>query len=221
MNQGHVHVKFFTRLKSRNVLQTQRRSSSYNRGTNLRLIQAKPLVGYYAELLSNPLEMSPPTSLQDKKDRASVVFGPGLAGPKYHGGAASTPESAWQVINGTRIPPRPAEPENCCMSGCAHCVWDDYQEELEKWASEIKKAKSKVQAPTMGGGTSLEHATLSVRANEDSFSNSCVKSGGGGDEANLIQPNTDELMANIPVGIREFMRTEKGLREKQRKATGP
>jgi hypothetical protein len=45
---------------------------------------------------------------------------------------------------------------------------------------------------------------------------------GGGSEANWVPPAPgedlgDDLFAGIPVGIREFMKTEKRLREKHRK----
>lgn len=39
-------------------------------------------------------------------------------------------------LNGEAIqlPEKPPPPENCCMSGCAHCVWDMYAEDMEDYA---------------------------------------------------------------------------------------
>lgn len=38
---------------------------------------------------------------------------------------------------------RPIEPDNCCMSGCAVCVWDTYYEEIEEWT--IRKKNKAVE----------------------------------------------------------------------------
>lgn len=27
------------------------------------------------------------------------------------------------IVAGVRIPPKPLEPDNCCMSGCVNCTW--------------------------------------------------------------------------------------------------
>ncbi|OBZ85172.1 hypothetical protein A0J61_06772 [Choanephora cucurbitarum] len=32
-----------------------------------------------------------------------------------------------------QLPQKPASPDNCCMSGCVHCVWDLYQEDMEEY----------------------------------------------------------------------------------------
>ncbi|KAG9298045.1 hypothetical protein G9A89_018873 [Geosiphon pyriformis] len=37
------------------------------------------------------------------------------------------------TIDDEIIPPKPAFPDNCCMSGCAHCVLDIYAEEFREW----------------------------------------------------------------------------------------
>jgi len=37
------------------------------------------------------------------------------------------------------LPPKPAPPEpgECCGGGCARCVFDFYQEELERWEKQV------------------------------------------------------------------------------------
>ncbi|EPB87223.1 hypothetical protein HMPREF1544_05945 [Mucor circinelloides 1006PhL] len=46
-------------------------------------------------------------------------------------------------LKGTPIelPEKPEPPENCCMSGCAHCVWDMYQEDMDEYAARKKEIK--------------------------------------------------------------------------------
>ncbi|KAJ5605025.1 hypothetical protein N7510_010179 [Penicillium lagena] len=191
--------------------------------------QAHPLSGYYSLLLTSrsPYRGRAPTSRpatpapeaastsepQSPEEKMAIVFGTRLAGPgrssRYNPGE-TPPESLWKTVNGVPIPPRPEEPDNCCMSGCVHCVWDDFRDEMEDWAGRIAQAKAK-------GG--LEKGTMDMRfgprAEVDSVSQS-MDDDGGGSEANWPArgPEDDELFANIPVGIREFMKTEKRLRAK-------
>ncbi|KAJ5929658.1 hypothetical protein N7454_006608 [Penicillium verhagenii] len=197
--------------------------------------QAYPLSGYYSLILKSqslysgqgttarqttppPEDQPAPKTISEAKtpqEKMSIVFGTRLAGPgresRYNPGEMP-PESQWQTINGVPIPPRPEEPENCCMSGCVHCVWDDFRDEMEDWAARAAKAKAK------GGlekGT--EDMRTAPRAEVDSASHS-MDEDGGGSEANWPAPSQDEdLFANIPVGIREFMKTEKRLRVKHQK----
>jgi hypothetical protein len=104
------------------------------------------------------------------------------------------------------------------MSGCVNCVWDMYQEELEEWAVAATKAKvalvaqSKAEEPAKRRGrrkkTAVEEGTMSM--DDD----------GGGSETNWDSQLEDagksqeELMKGIPIGIREFMRTEKMLKKR-------
>ncbi|KAI7848947.1 oxidoreductase-like protein [Circinella umbellata] len=42
------------------------------------------------------------------------------------------------MLKGERIqvPEKPKAPDDCCMSGCAYCVWDIYQEDMEEYQTE-------------------------------------------------------------------------------------
>ncbi|KAI9259679.1 oxidoreductase-like protein [Phascolomyces articulosus] len=35
-----------------------------------------------------------------------------------------------------QLPQKPVAPDDCCMSGCAYCVWDIYQEDMEEYQAE-------------------------------------------------------------------------------------
>ncbi|KAJ5681566.1 uncharacterized protein N7477_001506 [Penicillium maclennaniae] len=203
--------------------------------TKLKHTQAHPLSGYYKLVLNGrspyegraaserlttikPEDKSLPASPSEAdtpRDRMAIVFGTRLAGPgrqsRYNPGE-TPPEHLWRTINGVPIPPRPDEPDNCCMSGCVHCVWDDFRDEMEDWAARLSKAKAK------GGpekGTTDMHTA--PRAEVDSASQS-MDDDGGGSASNWSAPSQDdELFSSIPVGIREFMKTEKKLRIKHQK----
>jgi hypothetical protein len=213
------------------------KTESHSRATDS---QAHPLSGYYYDLLYNssyphrpavraverPKEEEEQQKEEpSKEEKMSIVFGTRLAGPGYQStryNPETMPlESTWKTINGVPIPPRPSEPDNCCMSGCVHCVWDDYRDDLEGWASRVQTARAKIShAATsntpqsdMRQSPRKEVASASVSMDDD----------GGGSESNWELPSSldgDELFAGIPVGIKEFMRTEKKLREKKQQEGG-
>lgn len=195
--------------------------------------QAHSLSGYYADILNmnspyrkpalitrpvdQPAEEQTPGSTDSPKspqDKMSIVFGTRLASPGYrstrYNPTTTSPESTWRTINGVAIPPRPEEPDNCCMSGCVHCVWDDFRDEMEEWAGRVEHAKAKSEAKTR---TTTDMLRTPRREVEDASTS--MDDDGGGSEANWALPDeSEDLFAGIPVGIREFMRTEKRLRQK-------
>ncbi|KAI9700815.1 MAG: hypothetical protein M1836_002184 [Candelina mexicana] len=180
-----------------------------------------PLADYYELLLDQPLSSTTPatstsptppppgqvpkTEKEKRLAKARVVFGSRLAGPAERRSEISKKST---TIAGVLVPPRPEEPDNCCMSGCVNCVWDLYRDELEEWAAKSAEARIAMQKQT---GSIFEGATPSHVARS-------IDDDGGGSETNwstgLADGEGGDLFANIPVGIKEFMRTEKKLKEK-------
>ena len=85
------------------------------------------------------------------------------------------------------------------MSGCVNCVWDNYRDEIEEWAAKSREAKINLRT---------QSANLAQSMDDD----------GGGSETNW-HLNTlgdgdieEDLFEGVPVGIREFMRVEKRLK---------
>lgn len=139
----------------------------------------------------------------------AVVFGTRLAGPGRSSRYKPGTSSSWRTVNGVPIPPRPDEPDNCCMSGCVHCVWDDFRDEMEEWAELLAQAKAK------GGPTKSPNVvpTAIPKTPVDADSTSMDDDGGGSETNWSLPASGEDLFADIPVGIREFMKTEKRLKQ--------
>ncbi|EOD46954.1 oxidoreductase-like protein [Neofusicoccum parvum] len=204
--------------------------------------QAMPLQGFYADMLSHPLHQTPTatrtpptpppadelpkTDKEETLAKARIVFGSRLAGPTER---KEKRDSESKLIAGVRVPPKPEEPDNCCMSGCVNCVWDVYGEDLEEWAAASAEAKARLRAQETerrlkGQGTGRMLAAEGTPTHVASS----MDDDGGGSEANWDidlsaiggledapseKPRQEDLWKDIPVGIREFMKTEKRLKE--------
>lgn len=144
------------------------------------------------------------TRKEENISRARVVFGSRLAGPAERRAELA---SKSELVAGVWVPPRPEEPDNCCMSGCVNCVWDRFGEEVEEWAAARAKAE-RAAAREMGvemgkgGGKGADEAATSM--DDD----------GGGSETNWDDGLSGELFKGVPVGILEFMKQEKRLKER-------
>jgi hypothetical protein len=110
------------------------------------------------------------------------------------------------------------------MSGCVNCVWDRYRDELEEWAAAKKEVDRAVRRErgleewrrTRTSGTGLMLGEVEKGAQHTAVS---MDDDGGGSEANWetgLETDfmSEELFKSVPVGIREFMRQEKRLKEK-------
>lgn len=121
------------RIQDQSWLRISRRhinSSQYLRSQPKFQHQSRELGDFYSDLLQKPLpKVAQATSetvlpdwvaaggRKDIEDRAKKLFG-SIEGSGYQRQTSETPDATWQTINGVPIPPRPAEPDNCCMSGC-------------------------------------------------------------------------------------------------------
>ncbi|CCK67860.1 Dpc25p KNAG_0A01710 [Huiozyma naganishii CBS 8797] len=51
-----------------------------------------------------------------------------------------------RVIAGVSVPGRPREPDNCCMSGCTHCVWEIFSDDVKYWRSRRREAAKRISS---------------------------------------------------------------------------
>jgi len=113
------------------------------------------------------------------------------------------------------------------MSGCVNCVYDRYRDELEEWAATMKAADIALKKESafererrrrLGGttGTGLMLGEVEKGAQHTMTS---MDDDGGGSDSNWdtgfnASLSSEDLFKTLPVGIREFMKTEKRLKEK-------
>ncbi|KAK6948743.1 hypothetical protein Daesc_010514 [Daldinia eschscholtzii] len=166
---------------------------------------------------TGPETSAKPATAQEK---ARIIFGSRLAGPAERAERLEAIRNRSTLIAGVLVPPRPEEPDNCCMSGCVNCVWDRYRDEMEEWISASARAEKALQAQQSQRREPSKDVPVPTSATS-------MDDDGGGSETNW-QPDLkiadrpkiakdfwdDELYKDVPVGIREFMKQEKRLKEK-------
>ncbi|KAK8084287.1 hypothetical protein PG997_005558 [Apiospora hydei] len=168
---------------------------------------------------------SPTAEPATAQEKAKIIFGTRLAGPIERAERLKALQSRSSLIGGVLVPPRPEEPDNCCMSGCVNCVWDQYRDDMEEWASASAAAEKRLQEqqepPEAIGSVSATKGTKGLDgagASQPSHGKTTSMEDDGGGSHTLRQPEIsknmwdEDLYKDIPVGIREFMKTEKKLK---------
>ncbi|KAF8867391.1 hypothetical protein BDZ45DRAFT_609730, partial [Acephala macrosclerotiorum] len=196
------------------------RYSSSNSNSKPSAQQANPIGGYYAAILetSTPsISSKPPTTASpstsppietkpaDEDPEPSILFSSRLSSPLER---RSEIQKKSVLVAGVWVPPRPDEPDNCCMSGCVNCVWDRYRDELEEWAAARKEADHALRKEK---GLEKEKGVEHTMVGMDDDGVGSETNWGTGLETNFT---SEELFKGVPVGIREFMKQEKRLKEK-------
>ncbi|KAI6082524.1 oxidoreductase-like protein [Hypoxylon rubiginosum] len=185
-----------------------------------------------ASTSSGPETSAEPASAQEK---ARIIFGSRLAGPAERAERLEAIRNRSTLIAGVLVPPRPEEPDNCCMSGCVNCVWDRYRDEMEEFAAASMRAEKALQAQQLQKEQPSPEIPVAIKDGikeglHDATNVTSMDDDGGGSEANwqadfkvAHQPKIandfwdDDLYKNVPVGFREFMKQEKRLKEKHDK----
>lgn len=147
-----------------------------------------------------PAKTQPPPPPQTAQEKARLIFGSRLLGPAEKANKLALKQAKSSYVAGVLVPPRPEEPDNCCMSGCVNCVWDMYREDMEEWSA--KKNESLLRLESSGG--ILDAAVGGPEASRPSMVDSKIAK-------DLWD---DEVYQGVPVGIKEFMKQEKRLKEK-------
>lgn len=156
-----------------------------------------------------PAETPKKTQKEETFAKAAIIFGSKTALAERRQEILN----ASQVIAGITVPPKPEEPDNCCMSGCVNCVWEMYRDEMEEWAEKSAQARAAMAAQReKGKGTG---SMVAGSGTPDHVAVSMDDDGGGSETNWDLDDGTkaENLFDDIPVGIREFMRTEKKLRQ--------
>ncbi|KAH8649181.1 oxidoreductase-like protein [Xylariales sp. PMI_506] len=157
------------------------------------------------------------------EEKARIIFGSRLAGPIERAERLQAIKDKSTMIAGVLVPPKPEEPDNCCMSGCVNCVWDRFRDEMEDWVVASAKAEQRLEAEK---AKTTGPATEPVRAaGVNSGEAVSMDDDGGGSDTNwpVERPKItkdlwdEDLYKGVPVGIREFMKTEKKLKERHGK----
>ncbi|KAK3118024.1 hypothetical protein LTR53_000061 [Teratosphaeriaceae sp. CCFEE 6253] len=172
-----------------------------------------------AALSAEPAKQQPSDPMQEEKlAKFRTIFGSSRhTEPEERKRAI---ESRSELVAGVLVPPKPEEPENCCMSGCANCVWDLFRDDMEEWAAKTVEARAQTAEQKLRGQASgLEGQGAGL----PSHAVTSMDDDGGGSETAWSADGGPDLFADIPVGIREFMKTEKKLKLKKQaeKAGGP
>ncbi|KAI0460817.1 hypothetical protein LJB42_001552 [Komagataella kurtzmanii] len=118
-----------------------------------------------------------------------------------------------KVIGGVRVPRKPIEPDNCCMSGCINCVWESFREDLKEWRTQTKQASHSLIAQgdaikyKWPAGFDPPPKNLPRKYISEEL------------RASNVETTEDPDAEDLPISIRVFAELEKKMKNKHKKLT--
>ncbi|KAK3811188.1 MAG: oxidoreductase-like protein [Benniella sp.] len=108
-------------------------------------------------------------SLPTAVSKGSASFATGTPSSLSQPTAQSTP------YHGFLIPVKPTPPgaEDCCMSGCAHCIYDIYEEDRQEYKQKLAKVLEEIEKaglpppPNVSTGSDGSNSADGNKSNED------------------------------------------------------
>ncbi|KAJ1975204.1 DNA primase large subunit Spp2, partial [Dimargaris verticillata] len=152
----------------------------------------------------------PPLASQSRQVRQALSTSAFQAQSQANSTAASTPQqpaAIQRLIAELPTKPDPPSDDMCCMSGCARCVWDIYNEELFEFETQVNKIREACQAanvPLPPAVLALEQSAVADQANNPLAAASGLLSPG----APYSEPSPP---SPAEASMRAFMELEKKL----------
>lgn len=166
------------------------------------------------------------------------VFGGRVEGSGARESSSRRDKGEARMIAGVLVPDRPKEPDNCCMSGCVNCVWEQYNDDVKDWrkirtkaAEELNKTQEQWPADFHPPLKALEfknvprelrrvkrtmEAGKKTKLSSSAYFPSVGKPGAQNLEAGKdIHDDDDDDWGNVPVAIRVFAETERLMKKKK------
>lgn len=115
--------------------------------------------------------------------------------------------------------PDPPGPEDCCMSGCAHCVYDIYAEDLMSHKQSLKESRDKLMALVPPIDPADWDVSL-LGEMPSSSSSSDSEADDGVDEAKkqreIAEKEIMELEKGLDPTMKAFLAMERKMKKKER-----
>lgn len=150
------------------------------------------------------------------EQRIAKVFGTRLTGADRESSSRIV-RGEPRVIGGIKVPEKPTEPDNCCMSGCINCVWEMYNDDVKEWKLLRQQAAQRL---VQRGGRWPEnfHAPVKMLKRENLPISVELKYYGtsSDDDGSPVMVEEEDGWGNIPVSIQVFAQMEKRLKDKKR-----